>query len=274
MANNINTILQSAVDDGNLSLESFDILGNIDITEQIQSGMGIVADDVPCSETVLLSIMPDDSGSISCIRKNPASLRSKVVGPDLMMNGHNLILDTINTSKQQDNVLALNRYLNGKVLYSYRPLSQALKMDKNNYKANGGTPLYDQTVIFLGTVLAKVQDLENAGIVVRTISLIISDGEDLHSINHGAKDCALLIRDMVDKELSNHMVAAMGIDDGQTDFRRVFKEMGIPDHCILTPENDPKDIMNTFNLFSQSAARFSQNASTFSQGAMGGFAAA
>ena len=62
----------------------------------------------------------------------------------------------------------------------------------------------------------------------------------------------------------------MGISDGTTDFRAVFREMGIEDRWILTPGNNPSEIRKAFQVFSQSAVRASQAAS-FSQGAISGF---
>jgi hypothetical protein len=69
----------------------------------------------------------------------------------------------------------------------------------------------------------------------------------------------------------NHIIAAMGIDDGRTDFRQVFQDMGIRDEWILTPGNSQKDIRNAFQVFSQSAVRASQSAGSFSQTSLGGF---
>lgn len=67
-----------------------------------------------------------------------------------------------------------------------------------------------------------------------------------------------------------HVVAAMGIDDGSTDFRSVFQEMGIEDRWILTPANTASEIRSAFQVFSQSALRASQ-AARFSKTAIGGF---
>jgi hypothetical protein len=58
----------------------------------------------------------------------------------------------------------------------------------------------------------------------------------------------------------NHIVAAMGISDGQTDFKAVFRAMGIPDKWILTPGNSASEIRRAFAVFSQSAVRASQGA--------------
>jgi hypothetical protein len=69
----------------------------------------------------------------------------------------------------------------------------------------------------------------------------------------------------------NHIVAAMGIDDGGTDFRDVFRRMGLRDEWIYTPANDPAEIMQAWLLFSESAQHASQSAGSFSQTSAGGF---
>ena len=66
-------------------------------------------------------------------------------------------------------------------------------------------------------------------------------------------------------------IAAMGIDNGSTDFRKVFADMGIPAEWILTPKSDPHAIREAFQVFSQSAVRASQ-AAAFSATALAGFA--
>ena len=85
------------------------------------------------------------------------------------------------------------------------------------------------------------------------------------------KDVKKVVRDMQAAE--GHIVAAMGIDDGRTPFRDVFRAMGIEDRWILTPKNDPAEIRRAFLLFSQSAVRASQGGASFSRAAAGGFAA-
>jgi len=257
--NNINDLFQTAHDEGTLSQESLQVLDAIDIGAQIQAGLGIHVDDVMASEVVLVTIMPDDSGSID-YGGNVQAVRG----------GHNSVLDTLMTSQQQDSILIHNRYLNGNILYPYCSLSQAIRMDTSNYNPNQGTPLYDQTVVLLGTVLAKAQEFADNGVPVRTITLIITDGADCHSTRATAKDVASLVQDLQMAE--NHIVAAMGIDDGgQTDFRQVFKEMGIRDRWILTPANSETEIRKAFQVFSQSAMRVSQSAGNFSQSSIGGF---
>ena len=141
-------------------------------------------------------------------------------------------------------------------------------MTGKNYEATQGTPLYDQTVVLLGSVVAKTQEFSQNGVVARSVTLIITDGADQHSVRVKAKDVEALVKDMARAEA--HIIAAMGISDGTTDFRAVFQEMGIEDRWILTPGNNASEIRKAFQVFSQSAVRASQ-AATFSQTAIGGF---
>ncbi|HXU03617.1 MAG TPA: hypothetical protein VN903_21780 [Polyangia bacterium] len=254
---NVNDLFAEAHAEGVLSPSSLQTLTGVDLGAQIQAGLGISVDDVQASEVVLLTIMPDDSGSIR-----------HAGNEDAVREGHNLVLDALTRSKQGDGFLAHTRYLNGTVLFPYRPIDQAVPMTVKNYEANQGTPLYDQSVVLLGSVVAKAQEFTRNGVAARSVTLIITDGADQHSVRANAKDVAALVRDMTRSE--SHIVAAMGISDGSTDFREVFREMGIEDRWILTPGNNPSEIRKAFQVFSQSAVRASQAAS-FSSSALGGF---
>ncbi len=257
---NVNELFQSAHEDGLLSKQSLQTLTVKDVGAQIQAALGVAVDDVKSSEVVLVTQMPDDSGSIRFVQGNTQAVR----------DGHNLVLDSLGGSKQKDSILAHTRYLNGYILFPYRSLDEAVRMDTHNYDPNLGTPLYDQTVVLLGTVLAKTQEFAQNGVPVRTVTLIITDGHDEHSVHHTASTVAPIVRDMLMQEM--HIVAAMGIDDGgRTDFRKVFQEMGIEDRWILIPGNSPSEIRKAFMVFSQSAVRASQGAASFSKTAMGGF---
>jgi hypothetical protein len=253
----VNDLFAEAHAEGVLSPSSLQTLTGVDLGAAIQAGLGISVDDVQSSEVVLLTIMPDDSGSIRFAGNEQA-----------VRDGHNLVLEALARSKQRDGVLAHTRYLNGDVLYPYRPIDQAVAMTTKNYHALKGTPLYDQSVVLLGSVLAKTQEFARNGVVARSVTLIITDGADETSQRATAKDVAALVRDMTRSEA--HIVAAMGISDGTTDFQAVFREMGIEDRWMLTPANDPSEIRRAFQVFSQSAVRASQAAS-FSRGAIAGF---
>lgn len=253
-------MLKAAHEEGELSDAAMAALSIPDLGAQIQAALGVNPDDVPASEVVLVTMMPDDSGSIR-FAGNAQAVR----------DGHNLVLDALAASKAREGVLVHTRYLNGLVLYPYCGLDRALRMDAANYDPNLGTPLYDQTVVLLGTVLAKSREFAQAGVPARTVTLLITDGEDAGSQRSKASDVAVLMRDLLRAE--RHIVAALGVDNGSTDFRRIFREMGIEDRWILTPGNKASDIRRAFAVFSQSAARASQGTGQFAKVSVGGFGA-
>jgi len=258
----VERLFRAAEDEGALSAAGVAALHVIDLGAQIQAGLGVDVDDVQSSEVVLVTVMPDDSGSIRFMGN-----------ADAVRGGHNVVIETLVKSAQRDSILAHNRYLNGAVLYPYCPVTQAAKMTSSNYDPSLGTPLYDQAVVLLGTVIAKTQEFSGSGVPARSVTLIITDGADEGSRWAKAKDVRALVTDMHASEA--HIVAAMGIDDARTPFREVFREMGIEDRWILTPGSDPGEIRRAFALFSQSAMRASasQGRATFSRAAAGGFGA-
>jgi hypothetical protein len=243
----VKKLLDDAHDQGALSAKSLKTLDVVDVGQQIQAGLGVTIDDIGSSEVVLVTMMPDDSQSIA-----------QAGNTDAVRDGHNFVLQALGGSKQAGEVLAHTRYLNGHVLTPYTALEHAVAMDGVNYRPNLGTPLYDQTCVVLGTVIAKAQELAQAGIAVRTVTLIITDGGDYGSTRCKPADVKAIVDDMLAQE--NHIVAAMGISDGSTDFKSVFRAMGIPDRWILTPGNSASEIRRAFAVFSQSAVKASQGA--------------
>lgn len=257
---NVNDLFSAASSQGVISPASMKALSVPDIGAAIQDALGLPAISVQSSEVVLVTMLIDDSGSIRFAGNSQA-----------VRDGHNLVIEAMGGSKQGDSILAHVKYLNGLVLYPYSALDKVSHLDSQNYDPRGGTPLYDQLIVILGTVLAKSQELADNGIAVRTVTLILTDGKDEHSRRiRQASGVAPIVRDMLMQE--NHIIAAMGIEEPGTDFRQVFSEMGIPDNWILTPKNTPSEIRKAFQLVSKSAVRASQSAASFSKTALGGFA--
>lgn len=273
---NIQQLFQSAHEEGTISAKSLQTLENLDLGVQIQSGLGVTVNSVKASEVILLSMLVDDSGSIR-FSGNAQTVRS----------GHNFVLESLLASKQSSNVLVHTSYLNGHILYPFLPLSiidenerkqsgkivyvqnpLVEKMNGTNYNPNLGTPLYDQAVVMLGRVLAKYQEFADGGVMARTITMLITDGADQHSTRANAASVRSLVKDLAGE---HHIVAGMGIDDGgNTDFRQIFRDMGIIDEWILTPGASAAEIRRAFQVFSQSAIRASQSAAQFTKQATGG----
>ena len=254
---NLGSLFGSAVAQGAVSDGTLDDIGVTDLGDEIMQGLSVDADSITATEVILVGILPDDSGSIR-MSGNAQTVR----------DGHNLVIDSLGGagSKKRDGILMMTRYLNGRVLFPFVPIGQAVRMDSHNYDPNLGTPLYDQTVVFLLTMLAKYQEFRSIGVPCRTISLVVTDGADVHSVKQTEETVAKLVKDMLLGE--DHIISGMGIGE-ETFFRPIFQQMGIRDEWILTPGNNQKEIRQAFQTFSQSAVRASQHAGAFSL--MGGF---
>jgi len=250
---NVGELFQEAHDQGDIGGGSLQVLTNIGV--HFAAALGTPAENVAASEVTLFSILADNTGSLHPFTQE-------------VIDGQNLCIDSLLGSKQKDSILMHTRYYDS-TLHPYTLLDQATRMDNKNYQARmGHTPMYDGTLELLATTVAKAQEFNGNGVPARTISLIISDGAD-NSSKHKPSEVKTVVDDMLRAEM--HIIAAMGIDDGYTDFKLVFKEMGIPDQWILTPGNNASAIRQAFAVVSQSAVRASQGAGSFSQSALGGF---
>ncbi|HYT43252.1 MAG TPA: vWA domain-containing protein [Methylomirabilota bacterium] len=257
----ITSLLNDAVQEGGLDNNSLQFINNTfdDIGSRIQAGLGTAADSITSSETVLVSVCVDDSGSMAGSKGQAA------------IDGTNAVVSALMDSKQKSNILFSSRLLNGRIICPFNPLEQSVSLTQNNYVPRGMTPLYDETLVMMATIAAKVQDCAANGIPVRSVSLIVTDGANT-SGRSSISRVEQIIKGMLQQE--NHIVAAMGIGANQTEkntFRTIFEQMGIPTNWILTPDNSPTEIRRAFAVFSNSAVRASQNAASFSKTLAGGF---
>lgn len=223
------------------------------------AGLGTAADSIAATEVVLVSVCIDDSGSMAGSKAQAA------------IAGHNGVVGALLDSKQKSGILFASRLLNGKIICPYTPLDQAVPLSNSNYSVRGMTPLYDESLVMMATVAAKAQEFSDNGVPVRTVSLIVTDGDDTSS-RATISRVEPVIRKML--QLENHIIAAMGIGADQLEknkFRDIFEQMGIRTDWILTPDNSPTEIRKAFAVFSNSAVRASQNAASFSKTMAGGF---
>ena len=248
----VGALFGAAADAGALSADTLTTLRGSNLGNQIQNALGVSADAIEASEVVLMTILLDDSGSIRFYAGNT----------EAVVEGTNLVVEAVTKSKSVGDVLCHVAMLNKGSWVPYTLITDVKRMTTSDLNPNGGTPLYDQAIVTLGTVMAKVQEFRNAGTPCRTVTLLVTDGNDEGSRKR-ASDVSKLVRDMLAQE--TNIIAGMGIDDGRTDFKQVFREMGLEDQWILTPSNDPSSIRRCFQLFSRSSAAATQGAASFSQ---------
>jgi hypothetical protein len=245
--------LDDMFSDQNLSTFEVD-----DVGQDIENALGVSVDDIQSSEVVLITLLIDDSGSI-----RSGGNEQNVI------DGYNLILDGLLNSGAADDILMHTRYLNGTVLYPYSLIENVPRLDENNYAGTGRTPLYDETMRMLQIVSARVAEFADNGVPARTVSIIITDGADYGSYTHRPVDVESFMSEFMAQEM--HIVWAMGIDDGSTNFEDVFTSMGIREDFILTPSDSEHAIREACQTMSQSAVSVSQSATNVQQ-ALGGFA--
>lgn len=103
------------------------------------------------------------------------------------------------------------------------------------------TPLFRATRRALRYIEATARSYrEEHGGNVLTITVIMTDGADNHSGTVTARRVRRRLEQMV--ATGQHMVVGCGVDDGQTNFREVFRSMGIPEHLVKVLERDDGDI--------------------------------
>ena len=278
---NVNQLFQSAKSEQELSPQSISALQVNDLGADIQAALGTPAGQVDASSVVLVQGLIDDSGSIRFAGNT-----------QVVRDGQNLVKEALKATKVKDGVLMGLRFLNAGVISGFQAIDQTPELDSHNYNPEGGTPLYDETINTLKTVVLKTQEFSDAGVPVRSITYIVTDGHD-ESSRKSAKQVASVVKDLLKSE--SHIICGIGIDDsdptsvmgGGTDFKKVFGEMGIPDEWIIDvkcppdpgeSEDDRKKrlrhmVRKAFQTVSQSAVKCSQNAASFSKTALGGFAA-
>ena len=259
---NVGELLTNAADEGLVTEAAASVLNVPDINAQIQAGLGIPPEEVDASEVVVVGIIIDNSSSITCIDG----------GEEAVCEGQNTIIEALGESKQKAGILVGTWLINeDKPVHPFVALDSAVHLNNgDNYNACGVTPLYRRFVTVAGTVLAKMQEFSEAGVMCRAVLLVVTDGYDEDYLASASRrvtaaDCARLVQDLDE----NMVVLFMGIQDKDpdrrsTDFFEVARDMGIPERCVHTPDNTKGEIRKAFQLASQSALRASQGAAGFS----------
>lgn len=247
----IQDLLGEAADEGQVEARTKTLMLDASTVRQVQKGSGVGPNEYKESEVSIVTIVPDDSGSIFEERYGAdGALASNA--PNLIA-GHNEIVEALGGVRPRGRILVSCQYLNGKVLYPYDYVEKVPKMDGSNFTDGGGTPLFQRGFVVLTGVVAKAKEFEDAGVSVRTWTFFMSDGADQSSPRGRNKDVADLIRTM---NSESHMVLALGVDDGSTDFTAVFASMGVKPQNVLVSTNDPKAIRAKLRMASQSAVAF------------------
>ena len=198
---------------------------------------------------LLITIMPDDSGSMLTPLAADALAGSPVSKQQGVIDGHNDLLKGLRASPTRDRILLQTRYLNKTILNPFQPLDLCQDLTVENYPCKYWTPLFEQTIVTLGTVLAKVEELlEQGAAAVRTATLIMTDAIDTgNKPDELRAEVHSVISDM--SRFGDHIVAGMGFSSADDQpFREVFKGMGIDPRYIFSADSR-EEILNAFRVF-------------------------
>ena len=242
----LQTLFARAAQAGTLSAQSQSILSG-DLGPLVIAGAsGRAVDEIQASEVTLVTVVIDASTSIAS-----RGLQAAVCA------GQHLLLDAFAGSKEKDSVLvALWTFASdASVLHSYVPVDDATRLDDKTYRPDGTTHLFDTFCDAAAANVAYAQTLRDGGTPVRSILVVVTDGEDVGS-RRPARTCRKLATDLLKSEQFH--LAFVGVGD-DVDFVAVARSMGFSDGSILVQKDaTPQALRATFAMVSRSAIRASQ----------------
>lgn len=242
----LKNLFTGAVGDGILSQKTSSMLtghlGNV----VVAGAAGAAMEDIEATDVTLVTLLIDASSSIAY-----ANLEGAV------REGHAELLSSFAGSKEKDSILIGLWTFNSSVdvVHSYVPVHDAVRLDQKNYRGTGYTRLYDAWCDALAANVAYAQQLRDSGTPVRSVVVVITDGEDTGS-RRKARHCKRLSEDLLKSEQFVLAFVGVGVEAG---FRRIAKGMGVPDGCVeVQSQATPSALRQVFQMVSRSAIRASQ----------------
>jgi hypothetical protein len=242
----VQSLFGRAAQAGTLSTQSQTLLSG-DLGPLVIAGAsGRAVDDIQAGDVTLVTLLIDASTSIG-----ERGLQRAVCA------GQNQLLDAFAGSREKDAVLcALWTFASeARVVHSYVPVDDAVRLDERSYTPGGTTHLFDTFCDAAAANVAYAQTLRDAGTPVRSIVVVVTDGEDVGS-RRPARTCRKLATDLLKSEQFH--LAFVGVGD-DVDFHAVARSMGFSDGSILVQKDTtPPALRAAFSMVSRSAVRASQ----------------
>lgn len=263
--------LDNAQQEGYLSPEARKLLVGQHVHERIALAQGTHSSEVAGDHVTFITILADNSGSLNKKKDRHTERMEWTDSDDPESNteavrlGQKSILEALSNTPNPESILLCTQVLNdnlgrGVIVDPYRPLARAVRLNRNNFSANGDTPLISRTIEVLGGVTVKAQEaFDEWKSHIQTATIIISDGGESPP-GRTPEEVRPLVESM--RRSGMHFIAAMGISDGVTNFRQFFTRMGIDSNSILEINNDYQSILQACGIFA-SAATAAANPETF-----------
>ena len=239
-------LLKSAVGAGVLSPATGSMLtghlGNV----VIAGAAGTAMEDIEATDVTLVTILIDASSSIAFAKLEQA-----------VREGEKELLSAFAGSREKEKILVALWTFNDQVnvVHSYVPVDDATRLDEKSYRGTGYTRLYDAWCDALAANVAYAQQLRDSGTPVKSVVVVITDGDDTGS-SRKPKHCKALSDDLLASE--QFVLAFVGVGS-EASFRRIARSMGVPDDCVeVQQQATPQTLRQVFQMVSRSAIRASQ----------------
>lgn len=246
---NLDALFQSARNDG-LTNDTLDlVVSNLNGPTMI-TPVGVSLDDLATNEVTLAMNIIDMSGSMHSY------------AADLIRAYNDDYLAAMRQSTAADDILVSTIVFDNQVqlLHGYLNLADVPQLDRQVYRPKGSTALYDAVANGLTNMVLYAQQLRRAGVMVRCIVIVYSDGDD-NASKQSANDVRRAVRDLLKHEI--YTLAYVGFCSGvqnQNDLRKLADTIGFTE--ILLAGLSHSELRRIFHLASMSTVRVSQQQGT------------
>lgn len=197
--------------------------------------LGIDPDMIETDRATLATYFVDDSGS----------MRDWI---EAVIASYNRGLKFIADAPSRNEILVGTMALSGDILYAYERRQKAKGLNREIYIPTfGETPLHRQTAQLCRLITEKQGQLAGKGIPTRTMTLVMSDGQDTDE-NKYLEAAQAGIQQLQ----SGYKSKVYGIGFGDY-ARAALIEMGIPSGLVL-PAGNEKQLTEAFLEFSQATS--------------------
>lgn len=231
---------KSLIESASLSAQTTGILINNLSTAAVAGAQGAGLDSLAGDDVTLYVRIIDQSSSMSPFQRT-------------VIDAANEQLTALAKSKAADSILMSSILFDTKVsvLHSYLPLSAVKAFDAATYTPGGSTALYDATLDGITAAVSYAQSLRDAGIRVKIVVVVLSDGKDNQS-THTATAVKQVVEDLLKQEVWTFAFVAFGMSG-----KSVAAQMGFPN--VLDEQATAHDIRLAFDTVSKSVIGASQS---------------
>jgi len=238
----ITDLFDSAADEGaGMSQASVGLMVNNLNANTMLGAQGASADDLAGDQVTLFVEIIDKSGSMGVVQ-------------DTVIHAYNEQVRALKASKMADSILMSTWTFStrSELLHGYLPLDSVPDLSRAVYSPDDLTALYDAILDAFTSVVAYAQTLIDAGIQVKVVVVVLTDGQN-NASRHSAAAVATIAADLLKKEYYTLALVAFGVDGLD-----IAREIGFPTANVMDEDTDASSIRRALGTISTSVIRTSQ----------------